>query len=90
MRRYSSNFFPERAIVKTIKNWGLKVYDVIIWNEDEYNEMPKSIEFITRNLENSKVIGDIKEDLCIIEFNNTTFKILKKYGCFSTFNIIKV
>ena len=90
MSRYGSNFFPERIIVKSLRNWGFKVIDVIIWNEDEYNEMPKSIEFITRNLENSKVIGDIKNDVCIIEFNNANFKILKKYGCFSTFNIIKI
>jgi hypothetical protein len=90
MSRYSSSFFPERVIVKTIKNWGTKDFDVIIWNQDEYNQMSKSVEFILRNLENAKVVGDIKEDLCVIEFNNANYKILKKYGCFSTFNIIKV
>jgi len=77
-------------IVKTIRNWGLKVYDVIIWNEDEYNDMPKSVKFIIRNLDNAKVISQIKQDLCIIEFNNANFKILKKYGCFSTFYITKI
>lgn len=90
MSRYGKNFFPERAIVKTIKNWGLKVFDVVIWNEDEYNDFPKSIEFILRNLENSKIVGDIREDYCIIEFNNINYKINKKFGCFATFNITKI
>ena len=90
MSKYGKNFFPERVIVKTIRNWGLKSIDVIIWNKDEYNEMPKSVEFIIRNLENAKIIGNIKEDCCIIEFNNAIFKINKKNGCFSTFNITKI
>ena len=86
MSRYGKSYFPEREIVKSIKNWGLKTFDIVIWSDDEYNEMSVSMEFINRNLENSEIISIIN-NVCIFKYNEITFKITKTFDCFSSFKI---